>query len=341
MHRTLMPRPARTPRAASPSAVPGSAPENAPGSAPDLRRPAGRTLRAAAALGAGGLLLSGCNSVDPVTAGGGQEELRSQLPKAIRTAGVLRIGSYLNYAPVDFKAADGTPAGLDPDIANTVAKYLGLRAEFVDMPFGKLIPAVQAGEIDAAMSAIIDTRWRQLGAAEDGSQADPGVDFVDYFHTSTSIVVKAGNPKGITTLESLCGYTVAVQRGTIQDELATRQTGACSRLGKPLQVRRLDNDEQALAEVAAGTAVADLNDYPVAEYNTKQGQRGGRFELVSSRIPQSGPYGITLAKGSTELRDVIAKTLDQLIRNGEYDKILDKWNVRGGGISSAVVNGGL
>lgn len=297
-------------------------------------------LRTAAALGAGGLLLSGCGS-GPTAAAGPQGDLRARLPKAVKAAGVLKIGSYLNYVPVDFKDGDGKPAGLDPDLANVLGAYLGLRVEFVDMAFDKLIPAVQAGGVDMAMSAIIDTRQRQLGAADDGHRADPGVDFVNYFHTSTSIVVKSGNPLNITTLDSLCGHTVAVQRGTIQDELATRQVAACGRIGKSLQVHRLDSDEQALAEVGSGAAAADLNDYPVAEYNIKQPQRGGRFQLASSRILQSGPYGITFAKGNTVLRDVVAKSLDQLIRNGEYDKVLEKWNVRAGGISSAVVNGGL
>ncbi|MGW4891612.1 transporter substrate-binding domain-containing protein [Kitasatospora sp. NPDC004240] len=353
MHRTLMPRHARVPGNAhlptSPELTPARTPAStltpvptsasAPMPAP-ARRVSRRPLRAAAALGAGGLLLTGCGG-EPGPAPGGQDDLRGRLPEAVRTAGVLKIGSYLNYVPVDFRDAGGNPAGLDPDLANAVAAHLGLRVEFVDMPFEKLIPAVQRGEVDMAMSAIIDTRQRQLGATDDGRQDNPGVDFVDYFHTSTSIVVRTGNPQNISTLDSLCGFTVAIQRGTVQDELATRQAAACSRFGKSLQIHRTDSDEQALAEVLAGTAVADLNDYPVAEYNIKQPQRGGRFQIASTRILQSGSYGVTFAKGNGRLRDVVAKTLDQLMRNGEYDKVLDKWNVRGGGISSAVVNSGL
>ncbi|MEU6239004.1 ABC transporter substrate-binding protein, partial [Kitasatospora sp. NPDC047058] len=295
---------------------------------------------AAAALGAGGLLLAGCGS-GQAAAPGSPGDLRARLPKAVKAAGVLKIGSYLNYPPVDFKDANGAPAGLDPELARAIASALGLKVEFVDMPFARLIPAVQAKEIDLAMSAVIDTKQRQLGAADDGHQADPGVDFVDYFGSGTSMVVKAGNPLNLASLDSLCGRTVAVQRGTVQDELATRQTAACLRIAKPLQIHRFEGDEQALAEVASGAAVADLNDYPVAQYNTTQPGRAGTFQLAGTNFLQAGPYGITVARDDTDLREVIAKALDQVIHSGEYDKILAKWNLHRGAVSSAVVNGGL
>ncbi|MEV7175104.1 ABC transporter substrate-binding protein [Kitasatospora sp. NPDC093679] len=301
---------------------------------PRRARVPGRTLAAA---GAAGLLLSGCASaVSP--AADGSSDLRDRVPKAVRKAGVLRIGSYLNYAPVDYKEADGRPAGLDPDLAAAIGKLLGLRIEFVDMPFDRLIPAVQSEDVDLAMSAVIDTTDRQNGIDDAGRTSGPGVDFVDYFFTSTSILVKAGNPERINGLDSLCGHAVAVQKGTVQAEIAIRQAGACSRYDKKLDVHQLADDELALAEVAAGTAVADLNDYPVAQFNTSA-VRGGRFELTGDHI-QSSPYAITVNKAEPELRTAVAKALDRLIRNGEYDRILERWNLHTGAVSSAVVNGG-
>lgn len=301
-----------------------------------------RSVRAVAVVGAGGLLLSGCGT--NAAPAGGQDNtsaaLRAKLPHAVRAAGVLKIGSNLNYAPVDFKDQNSAPAGLDPDLATALGNYLGLRVQFVDMPFDKLIPAVQAKQIDLAMSAVIDTQQRQNGTDDSGQQANPGVDFVDYFVTGTSILVKNGNPVGINSLDDLCGHTVAVQRGTIQAEIAQRQAPACDRISKPLRIDLLDTDDQALSEVAAGTAVADLNDYPIAAYNTRSAQAGTRFQLTGGQL-EPGPYGLTLNKTESALRDVLAKALDQLILDGEYDKILDKWNAHPGAVQSAVVNGGL
>ncbi|GAA5019058.1 ABC transporter substrate-binding protein [Kitasatospora paranensis] len=295
------------------------------------------SARALAAVSAGGLLISGCAG-SATGAADGSTALRDRVPPAVRKAGVLRIGSYLNYPPVDFRDADGAPAGLDPDIANAVGRLLGLKVEFVDMPFDKLIPAVQARSVDLAMSAVIDTVPRQNGLDDNGRQTGPGVDFVDYFITSSSLVVKAGNPAGITTLDSLCGHSVAVQTGTVQAEIATRQVGACSRSNDRLDVHLLGTDQQALAEVANGAAVADLNDYPVAQYNTSA-ERGGKFQLTGGSL-QSSPYAIAVNKQDGGLRDALAKAVDQLIRNGEYDRILDTWGLHTGAVSSAVVNGG-
>ncbi len=285
------------------------------------------------------LLLSGCAgaaSAAPDTAAG----LRAKLPAAIRKAGVLRVGSNLNYAPVDFKGADGEPAGVDPELAQALGSFLGLKVQISDMAFDSLIPAVQSRQIDLAMSAVIDTQQRQTGTDATGRQVDTGVDFVDYFLTGTAILVKAGNPQEIKTLDQLCGRTVALQRGTVQAQIALRQQSICTRTGKALRVDQFDTDGQALAEVDSGAAVADLNDYPVAAYNTDPARGGDKYQVTGALL-QTSPYGITVAKSDPALLDVVSRALDLLIRNGGYDQILTKWNVHGGALSAAAVNTGF
>ncbi|MFJ7245383.1 ABC transporter substrate-binding protein [Kitasatospora sp. NPDC098652] len=303
--------------------------------------PARRPAFAAAALAAAGaLLLTGCGGGGQAAASDPVKDIRAKLPKAQRSAGVLRIGMDVNYAPVEFRGPDGKPTGLDPDLAAALGRILDVRVEFVDTPFDKLIPNLQGKQFDVAMSALSDVRTRRDGLDDDGKQVNPGVDFVDYFIAGTSIVVPKGNPKGIRTLDDLCGKTVAFQQGTTQDEIATRQVAVCSRAGKQLTVHRFDTDAKALAEVAAGTAAAGLNDFPVAAYAAKTTDGGGRFEVTGAQST-SNPYGIAVRKEDTELRDTVSKAVDQLIRSGEYDKILAKWNVSAGAAQNAVVNGGI
>ncbi|MET9396567.1 ABC transporter substrate-binding protein [Kitasatospora sp. NPDC002965] len=305
---------------------------------PHSRRPAAAALALATA---GALLLSGCG-------GGGDEqaaqdplqEIRGKIPKAQQTAKALRIGMDVNYPPVQFRGADGKPDGLDPDIAAALGRILDLRIEYVDTPFDKLIPELHKKQFDVVMSALSDIRQRREGMDDQGRPTGPGVDFVDYFIAGTSLVVPKGNPKGIRTLDDLCGRTVAVQQGTTQDEIVARQVTACTRAGKPLTVHKFDTDAKALAEVASGASQAGLNDFPVAAYAAKNTDGGNRFEVTGSQS-RSNPYGIALRKEDTELRDVLAKAVDQLIRSGEYDKILAKWNVSAGAAQNAVVNGGI
>ncbi|MFE7188674.1 ABC transporter substrate-binding protein [Kitasatospora sp. NPDC057541] len=301
------------------------------------RRPAVTALALATA---GALLLSGCGgeetaAKDPV------QEIRAKLPKAQQSAKVLRIGMDVNYPPVEFRGADGKPDGLDPDIAAALGRILDLRIEYVDTPFDKLLPDLHAKQFDVVMSALSDIRQRREGVDEAGKPAGQPVDFVDYFIAGTSMVVAKGNPKGIRTLDDLCGKTVAVQSGTTQEEILARQTTACTRTGKPLTVHKFDTDPKALAEVAAGTAHAGLNDFPVAAYAARTTDGGNRLEVVTGSQSRSNPYGIALRKEDAQLRDVLAKAVDQLIRSGEYDKILAKWDVAAGAAQNAVVNGGI
>ncbi|WP_405011622.1 ABC transporter substrate-binding protein [Kitasatospora sp. NBC_01539] len=298
-----------------------------------------RALTVGAALAAGSLVLTGCSSAGSGTSSA--DDLHGRLPARIQQAGVLKIASDLNYAPVEFKGADGTATGIDPDIALAMGKVLGVRVEFTDTAFDKLIPGLQAKEFDVAMSAMTDNRQRREGTDDKGVQIDPGVDFVDYFIAGTSILVAQGNPKKINKLDDLCGHTVALQRGTTQAAIVERQVGACSRVRKPLTVNLFDNDSQALAELAAGRADADLNDFPVAAYvAAKGGPNGTKFSVAGPQL-QPSPYGIAVAKADTELRDVMVKALNQMIRNGEYAAVLEKWDVSAGAVQNAVVNGGF
>jgi len=305
---------------------------------PGRLRPALAVGRAGAALAAGSMLLTACGSTAAPKSSA--DELRSKLPAAVKAAGVLKVGSDLNYAPVEFKDQNSEAAGIDPEIAEAIGKQLGLKVEIVDTTFDKLIPGLLAKQYDVVMSAMSDNRQRREGTDDSGKQTSPGVDFVDYFIAGTSILVQKDNPKGLKSLDDLCGHTIALQRGTTQAAIAERQIGACSKTGKPLVVHLFDTDDQALAEVATGRAVADLNDYPVAAYVAQRNQAGKQFEVASSQL-QPGPYGIAVAKDNSELRDVLAKALDQVIRSGEYDKILAKWNVGAGAAQNAVVNGGF
>ncbi|MFC8721773.1 ABC transporter substrate-binding protein [Kitasatospora sp. NPDC057198] len=301
-------------------------------------RPAAGVLTAAAL--AGTLLLTGCGS----SAGSGGDagsasDLHAQLPEQLRKDGVLRIGADLTYAPIGFKADGDRPDGLDVDLANAIGGVLGLRVQFSDVPFDRLRLGLQAREYDVVMSGMTDTAQRRDGVDEQARKVNDGVDFVDYFATGTSIVTAKGNPQRITGPEDLCGRTIAVQRGTTQAGMLERQAAACERAGRKLTVTETDTDDQALALVAQGRAAADLDDAPVAAHAVKNGRAGGQFQVVGDQW-QVAPYGIAFAKEDTVLRDAVAKALDRLIRNGEYDKILAKWGLSGGAVQSAVVNGG-
>jgi polar amino acid transport system substrate-binding protein len=286
-------------------------------------------VTAALALSACGGSSGGDNPTVSQPSSSSGTSLKDLLPQAVRDAGVLKVGSDVAYAPIESFDKDGkTIIGVDPDIAAALSAELGVKLTLQNGTFDGLITSLRSKRIDLIMSAMSDTPERQKS-----------IDFVDYFTAGTSILVKKGNPEKISSLDDFCGKTIALQRGTTQDDVATAQQAKCKKAGKELKVLKFDRDTEALLQVKQGRAVADMNDFPVAAYNAQTSGGGNDFEVVGEQI-EAGPYGIGVRKEDTAIRDALQKALQAIIDNGEYAKILDKWNVKAGAVTSATVNGG-
>lgn len=119
--------------------------------------------------------------------------------------GKLRVGAELAFAPMEFFDEFKHQTGADIELAQALAKELGVELEVVDMPFDALLPALAQDKIDVVLSAMTITDERKVQA-----------DFIPYLMAGTGILVKAGNPSKIRRLRDLCGKTVALQEGTSQ-----------------------------------------------------------------------------------------------------------------------------
>ncbi|MGW7434966.1 ABC transporter substrate-binding protein [Streptomyces sp. NPDC054849] len=289
---------------------------------------------------AGALILTGCGDQ---TDGGTKAQdktsdapLFSKLPKKIQDAGVIKVGTDAAYAPMEFTEG-GKIVGVDPDIAEAMGKQLGVKFQFTSGTFDGLITSLETGRQDIAMSSITDNKRRQEGLDEKGAKIGKGVDFVDYFSSGVSLIVKKGNPDNIKSLDDLCGKTVAVQRGTIYEDTFKAQAEKCG--ANKLTIEAFDTDAEAQTRVKAGGAVADMNDYPVAAYIAKTSGGGNDFE-VGGQQSDVGLFGIAVAKENTQLRDALKEALDAIIKDGSYAKVLEKWDVKGSAVQSATINAG-
>lgn len=295
---------------------------------------------------AGTLLVTGCGDHTDKGSGNGSgtsnasAPLAGKLPADIKKAGVIKVGSDIAYPPVEFMK-DGKAVGIDPDIADALGKQLGVKFDFQNGKFDNLIVGLQANRFQMVMSAMNDTKNRQNGIDSDtGKKVGTGVDFVDYFTAGTSILVQKGNPKGIKSLDDLCGKVVALQKGTTSEGIAKTQSKKCTTDGKKaIDLQTFDTDPEALLRLKQGASVADLNDFPVAAYNAKTSGGGSDFEVVGDQI-EAGPYGIAVSKDKTQLRDALQAAMNAIIKNGEYQKIVQKWNVTQGAVTEAKTNGG-
>jgi polar amino acid transport system substrate-binding protein len=152
------------------------------------------------------------------------------------------------------------------------------------------------------------------------------VDFVPYVEVGTGILVPAGNPEGIAGVDDLCGLTVAVQLGTVQEAFLQTQNETCA---EPIEIVTFDTNPLAVEDVRTGGADANLADFPVVYVDAQDSD--GALEALSVQI-EPAPYGIAFRKDSGELKTVISQALDAIQQNGEYDEIIDNWNPVAGAI---------
>ena len=244
----------------------------------------------------------------------------SPTPAAIDISGVpeladgkLLIGSDIAYAPLEFyQTGTETPDGLDVDLAKAIAEALGVQVQFINSGFDGIIPALNTEEFDAVMSAMtIDEERSQL------------VDFVPYLNVGVGIVVPAGNPNNIAGLDDLCGLTVAVQLGTVQEkQLKTLNDETCG--DNDVKIVTFDTNPLAVEDVVTGGADANFSDFPVAFLDAQQSD--GALEVVEP-APNPQPYGIAVRKGSTELKAVLTEALQAVKDSGKYDEVLAAWDL--------------
>ncbi|MER8187368.1 ABC transporter substrate-binding protein [Kitasatospora sp. NPDC094015] len=295
-----------------------------------------RRCAAVATATTGILLLGACGS----GAQGGKSSLHDQLPESIRKSGVILVGASYTAAPMIFRNPQSKPDGLDPDLAAALGKVLGVEFRFQDVgPFANVLPGLLDQKYDVAMSGITDTRERQQGLDKDNKQINEGVDFVDYFMAGVGLMVGKGNPAKVANLDDLCGRSVAVKKGTIHEDLATRQQKACEHQGKPLKVAPVDADADALTSLKAKRVDVYITDYPKALYNAQTLDNGQTYEVAGPQL-QPRPYGIAVRKADDKLRDVLTKAVNSLVQDSTYDGILAQRQLTAGAVQNSVVNGG-
>jgi polar amino acid transport system substrate-binding protein len=281
---------------------------------------------AAAALGA-----AGCGSDDTSSSSDSQTATTSAkvaagVPAAIRSKGTLTVAADATYAPNEFIGPDGKKViGMDAELADALAKAMGLKARVVNAGFDAIIPGLAAHKYDLGMSSFTDTKEREQT-----------VDFVTYFTAGTSFFVKADGGPAISTLADLCGHKVSVEKGTTQADDATAQAKKCKSAGKATVTVLIFPDQNgANLALSSGRADVGMADSPVAAYQVKQSE--GAFELGPKAYGEA-PYGIAIPKDTGMAKPVLA-ALKAVMADGTYASILKKWGIQDGAISDPVING--
>jgi polar amino acid transport system substrate-binding protein len=225
----------------------------------------------------------------------------------------LKVGLDPTLPPIMYRDPNNPSKiiGQDPDMVEAAMKCLGLKYELVGLDFGTLVPTLQAGQIQLIWSNIYYTPARAQAA-----------DFVNYATTGTAGIVKKGNPKGIKTIEDVCGKRAAPILGTVEDKGFQDASAKCVAAGKPaIEItpypnapatsRALENDR------------ADVSMYDVVLVDQVVRTNPDKFERAY--YFRSGiKIGVAVKKGNEELVTAVKDAITELQANGTQKALMQK-----------------
>lgn len=256
-----------------------------------------------------GFALSLCSVFVFAACGPGTDTADTSDPAETETAESPAAGETLTVAtepafpPFEFQAEGGGLDGFDIELMNAIGDAAGFGVEYESLPFDGIIPALQSGSVDAAISAMTITEER----AQTVSFSQP------YFKAGLAIAVQEANEE-IKSLDDLKGSRIAVQIGTTGAELANSIEGA--------EISTFDSAPLALQELANGNVDAVINDAPVTLDAIASGNVSG-IKVVGELVTEEY-YGIATPMDSENLA-MINSGLNTILENGTYDEIYQKW----------------
>ncbi|MGV8876785.1 MAG: ABC transporter substrate-binding protein [Rhodoglobus sp.] len=273
----------------------------------------------ASGLGAGGNAIAAGVTADPAVV--------ALVPQRILDAGVLELVTDPTYAPIDFTDSNGDIIGLEPDLALAVGKKMGVDITISKADFNGILAGLESKRWDASWAAFSVTPER-INA----------VDMVSFMAAGTAVMTKKGAETTITTVEDLCGLTIAVQTGTTQ-ALSVMPTfeQMCIDAGlekiTPLVVPQQDSANQAVASGRAEAMIAD--NALVAYYAQVQPEA---YAAVSGILVEPALIGVAMPKSDDGLAKAFQAAIQSLMDDGSYLKILTAWSLQDSMSDSAEIN---
>jgi glutamine transport system substrate-binding protein len=217
-------------------------------------------------------------------------------------AKTLTVGCDTNFMPFEFKQG-GEYVGFDIDLWAAIAEELGLEYKLQPMDFNGLIPALQTGNIDAAIAGMTIK-----------SKREEVVDFSYPYYDAGLLLMVRADEKDIAGVEDLGDKVIATKLGTTSADFAKGIENK--------EVKLFPNIDAAYMELRGGGADAVIFDSPAILYYIKT--EGKDAVKTVGPLYQGQSYGIAFPQGS-ELREKVTITILKFMEDGTYDKIYKKW----------------
>ena len=236
---------------------------------------------------------------DAVENGGSGEDVLAK----VQEEGTLVIGTEGTYPPFTFHDASGELTGFDVEIAREVAERLGVEAEFLETQWDAMFAGLDAGRFDMVANQVGINPERQ-----------ESYEFSDPYITSTAVLVVAEDNTDIQSFEDLEGKLSAQSLTSNYAETAT-SFGA--------ELEGVEGFNQAIELLNSGRVDATVNDnLTVLDFLKERPDAQVKVVDESGDAAQSA---LLFRKDSGAIVDEANQALADMIEDGTYDEISEKW----------------
>jgi polar amino acid transport system substrate-binding protein len=222
----------------------------------------------------------------------------------IKKQGVIKIAVDDTFPPMEYRNDKNELVGFDIDLANAVAKEMGVKAQFIPSAWDGILPGLDAKQYDIIMSSMNITDERKQK-----------VDFVEYTKLGQVVAVKTGNPLNIKSKDDLSGKIVGVQMGTTSENAAKEIKGI-------KELKTYNGYTDVFNDMALGRLQGVIVAEAVGAYYKKT--KPDAFDVVGDTF-QSLPVGIAVRKPDDSLQEALQKAVQTVKDNGTYAKISKQW----------------
>ncbi len=228
----------------------------------------------------------------------------------VKQAGVIKVGTETAFAPFDF-IKDGEHVGLNVDLFNEVAKELGVKLEWVLLPWEGVLPGLEAGKFDMVGGPATITKARM-----ERYRFSPPI------AEATVALLKRKGDASIMKPADVSGKSVGAGKASAQ--LAQIKSFGDT-LPAKVDAREYPGNNEAYADLAAGRIVAVANSITNIAYVAQQ--RPDTFEVVKPAFGLKSYFGYISRKDadSAKLASAVDAAILKIKADGRLAKLQKKW----------------
>ncbi len=250
-------------------------------------------------------------------------------PLNLANPGEIRFLTNPIYPPMEFvDPKTGTLSGFDIDLGKAIAAKLGLKDRWSQAAFAQLQSSLQTKRGDVILSGMSDNVKRQAS-----------MDFIDYITTGPILFTLNNKAKAFKTPADFCGKKVAGSRSTsFSVDVPKWSADNCVAKGKPaITYEGTEDSNAARMGMKQGRYDGVVQGIETIAYQMRI--EPNTYTMVGDPLFKNDVFGIGVSKSNPQLRDALVKVLNDLVKSGEYGKLLAKWGLAKNAIPAITVNG--